>query len=477
LDHTLNASLGPCLDTPCAPGPDGVLGTADDPGIPNKTSFDAGTVKLHEEIATLDLSREFEVGLSSPLTLSFGGAYRRENYQILAGEPASYMQGYHPDQYGNIAAAGSQVFPGLRPQDAVDANRNNVAGYVELESDIAPKVLAQVAGRFEHYSDFGSQVTGKLALRYQPVKQWTFRGALSNGFRAPSLSQSYYSQIATNFEADPNTGKPVPFEVGIFPVNSPEARALGAKPLKAEKSVNVSAGLAFSPQQNITFTADYYFITLKDRIQLSTAIQGDSVAHILANIGSRATAAQYMTNAIDTHTQGVDVTANFAFDVGRGKLNINPAFNWTQNKVTSLAPVPAALDGTGVTTLFDPFYEGGLLSLTDERPKWRGTISANYALGAWSFMARSLSFGQYKSALYSYSGEDVQTYKGQTIFDAEVGYLFHGARVSLGARNLFDTYPGFMNPGNSFFIFPYPSASPYGFNGRYLYTRLELGVH
>lgn len=473
LEHTLNTSLGPCLDVACAPGPDGVLGTADDPGIPNKTSFDAGELKLREAIASADVQREVDVGLASPLSIAMGVAYRRENYQIVAGEPASYMQGYHPDRNGDIAPAGSQVFPGLRPQDQVDASRDNVATYLELESTVAPKLLTSVAGRFEHYSDFGSKVTGKLALRFQPTPRWTLRGALSTGFRAPSLNQKYYSQIATNFAAD-STGKAVPFDVGIFPVGSVEARALGAKPLEPERSVNVSAGFAFSPVTALTITADYFWIKLDDRIMLTTSFGTDSVKQILKSIGSRAEAAQYMTNGLATRTQGVDVTGDYSFALGRGTMGLNATFNWTENRIASVNALPPELQGTGVTSLFDPFYEGGLNAITKERPKWRTTLTAQYGIRAWSLLARAASYGTYTSSLYGYTQESAQTYASKTIVDAEVGYTFRQIKAALGARNLFDTYPGLMKPDNSFYVFPYPSASPFGFNGRYLYTRVEL---
>ena len=104
----------------------------------------------------------------------------------------------------------------------------------------------------------GSKVTGKIAMRYQPTARLTLRSAVSTGFRAPSLNQSYYSSVVTNFAADPNTGNPVPFEIGIFPVNSREARALGARPLKPESSRNFNAGFTLTPVEDLTFTSDVY---------------------------------------------------------------------------------------------------------------------------------------------------------------------------------------------------------------------------
>ena len=475
LENTLNASLGPCFDVPCAPGPDGQLGTSDDPGIPNQTSFMAGKLKLYEGIVSLDAHRAFDVGLPSPLSVAIGAAFRRETYKIEAGELGSYVQGFHPDQYGDQAPAGSQVFPGYRPDDEVDAYRNNFGAYVELESDIASNFLANIAGRYEHYSDFGSRLTGKLALRYQPSERLTLRSAVSTGFRAPSLNQNYYSSTVTDFKIDETTGNPVPFEIGIFPVRSLEARLLGAEPLQEETSVNVSGGFAFTPVIGFNITADVYFIAVDDRILLSTFLASDSVASILRNAGSRAESGQYFTNVLDTETQGVDVTADYEFPAGaRGRMNIGADFNYTRTRVVGDIPLPAELEGTG-TALVDPWIEGGLLAIEKERPRWRAGLTTQYRGGAISALARASFYGPFTSALYGYTEETAQEYDPKAIFDAEVGYSFTPTfKLSIGGRNLFDTYPDRMIPDNSFGVFLYPSASPFGFNGRFLYTRLEF---
>ena len=478
LEHTLNASLGPCLTTPCAPGPDGILGNADDPGIPNKTSIFAGELRYTEAILSLDASHEYAVGLASPVTVAIGTAFRNERYQIIAGEPASYINGFHPAQDGSIAASGSQVFPGFRPADEADAHRNNVGAYVELEGDLVPKLLANVATRFEHYSDFGNKLTGKLALRFQPTQRLTLRSAVSTGFRAPSLNQSYFSSVVTNFQADPTTGNPVPFEIGIFPVNSVEARALGARPLRPESSKNFSAGFATTPVENLTFTSDFYYIAIDNRIAI-TGFLGDgtdSVSAILRNVGSRATTAQFFTNAIDTRTRGLDITGDYTIPTLGGTAGLNAVFNFTRTTIPNEdnIPLPPQLQGTGVT-LINKYDEGGLLAITKERPAWRSTVTGLYKRGAWNGMARYSYYGKYTSALYSYSGSDVQNYRGKGLADAELGFTpAPGFKLSLGARNIFDVYPDGMNEGNGFDIFPWPPASPFGYNGRFLYTRLEL---
>jgi iron complex outermembrane receptor protein len=286
LRNTNNASLGPCLDlTVCsaadsAPGPDGILHTSDDPNIPNQLSFYAGRLQRSEVGTALTLARELNLGLPAPANLAIGAAFRREKYEIDAGERASWINGGHAAQDGSgPAPAGSSVFPGFSPTDASDHNRTNVGGYVDLEASFTSQFLADVAGRFEHYSDFGSRVTGKLALRFQPTKRFVLRGGASTGFRAPGLSQSFFSHTTTNFIG----GKLV--EIGNFPVDHRASRIFGAKPLKEETSVNLSGGLAFTPADNLTITVDYFHIKIDNRIML-TANFADTVSQrILADSG------------------------------------------------------------------------------------------------------------------------------------------------------------------------------------------------
>ncbi len=476
LDNTLNTSLGPCLTTACAPGQDGILGTADDPGIPNQRSFLAGELRLTEAILSLDASHQYQVGLATPVNLAVGAAFRKERYEILAGEPASYINGFYPAQDGSIAPSGSQVFPGFRPADEADASRNNVGAYIDLEGDLMPRLLANVAARYERYSDFGNKVTGKVAVRFQPTPSLTLRTAASTGFRAPSLNQSFYSSVVTNFKADPITGNPVPFEIGIFPVNSAEARALGARPLKAESSRNFSAGFAITPIQNLTFTSDFYLINVDDRIVLTGFLDTDSVASILRTIGSRAEAAQYFTNAIDSRTRGLDITGDYTAAALGGTLGLNAAFNFTRTTIPneSSIPLPPELEGTG-EELIGKYDEGGLLAMTKERPAWRSTATAQYTRGWWNGLVRYSHYGKYTSSLYSYSEADVQTYGAKALVDVELGFTpIRGFKLSLGSRNLFDVYPDKMSANNGFDIFPFPPASPFGYNGRFVYTRLEL---
>jgi iron complex outermembrane recepter protein len=487
MTTTNNASLGPCLDVPCAPGPDRILGTADDPGIPNQTEFFSGRLLREELIAALNVARPVEIGLPAPLNLAFGAAFRRESYKIRAGEPASYINGFHLDQdSAAIAPAGSSGFPGFTPDNATERDRNNFGLYADAETDLTPKLLANVAARFESYNDFGEQLSGKVALRYQPSRRVVFRGAVGTGFRAPGLSQVSFNKVVTNVIADQFV------EVGIFPVDDPAALALGAQPLKEETSINLSAGLAFTPMDNLTVTADLFHIDIDDRIILGATFDDDATLALLADAGVTGIGGvQYFTNGVDTRTQGIDVTGSWRVPTGeQGTLDLTGSLNFTHNEIRHVDSIPQVLRDAGST-------EPGLLdtvtviAIEDERPDWRTTLQANYTLGRVSGLGRFSYYGGFSSAQPGFCDLCRENYGGKSLVDAELGYQFDLVKLAIGVRNLFDTYPDqpssdvLVDPSDpdagtvkdfndNFGTFPWAAASPFGYNGRFAYARTEI---
>jgi len=470
LRNTLNASLGPCLDTPCAPGLDGILGNADDPGIPNSTHFFAGGLRANEIGVNLTVAKTLAIGLPNDLNFAAGASYRRETFELVPGEMGSWIQGGHLDRNGDPAPPGSQVFSGFLPTTAADESRGNTGVYIDLETDLTKQLLVNAAGRFEDYSDFGSKLSTKLALRFQPAEQLVLRGSFSTGFRAPSLAQSFYGSRITNFRLDPETGRQTPFESGIFPVQDPVAVALGARPLKAETSINYSVGFAWSPTEQLNLTVDGYLTDLDDRILLTGFIGGDSVEKILASKNLPLTSAQYFTNIIDTRTKGIDLTGNYRTIVGgAGTLTLTAGANYTTNRIADQRPLPQELEGTGAE-LVDQF---ATIQIERERPDWRGTLTADYARGQSNALLRTSYYGKFHSAP-GLCDTCEQEFGGKTLFDVEVGRRFGGVRWALGARNLFDTYPDQNSLDNGYGIFPWAGASPFGYNGRFVYTRAEF---
>jgi iron complex outermembrane recepter protein len=478
LRNTLNSSLGPSLSTATAPGADGILGNADDPGIPNQTSFDAGGLRRGELNVTASASRLMSLGLPRQVNVAVGAAYRREDYEVVAGERASWINGYHQTQDStvaccgpgrSIAQAGSSVFQGFAPSDSSTNNRSNIGGYLDLETNLTEKLLANAAARFENYSDFGNKLTGKFAMRYQAAKQLVLRGAASTGFRAPSLAQSWYSHTTTAIQNN------VLVEIGNYPVEHPASRLFGAKPLKEESSVNLSSGLAWSPRRDFNMTVDYYHITIKDRILLGATFDGSSDAVVdsilVANGFTSIVGVQFPTNALDTKTDGVDIAANWRIEAGRGAFDFTAATNFTKNKITRVGALPDILVGlnSSYTSALDAVT---INAIEKNRPNRRSSLTTNYTNGRVRALGRVSDYGSFVDG----SLDGLETFKAKMLFDTEIGYKFDRIAISFGSTNLFNTYPDKQtiaaNTNNGTFV--YPGASPFGYNGRYVYVRSEM---
>jgi iron complex outermembrane receptor protein len=50
-----------------------------------------------------------------------------------------------------------------------------MCGYVDLEADLNDRFLVNLATRYEHYSDFGGNLAGKIAIRYKLFNKLSLR--------------------------------------------------------------------------------------------------------------------------------------------------------------------------------------------------------------------------------------------------------------------------------------------------------------
>ena len=441
-------------------------------GTASPTSFDAGALKFYQSTSTIDFVRQFDIGTDNPLNFATGAEFRWENYQITAGDPTSYEDGgvkiLDGPNAGKSAAAGAQVFPGFSPANAQDQSRTNVGVYVDLENQATAQLTLGAAARFENYSDFGSTVTGKFDARYELVPGVALRAAVSNGFRAPSLSQEYFTSIATNFIGG------VPFELGTFPVNSPTAKALGAKDLTAEKSVNVSGGVTYT-DNNFSLTVDGYQINITNRIVLTENFTGTGIANFLKSKGINASGGRFFTNALDTKTKGVDITAKYGVSLGNGILRLTAAMNFNQTDITNKDQIQTPAELQAITTI--PLLgrvEQGRFERGQPLSSWN--FQANYSVAEWNFMARAERYGEI--TLFNSNPVQDQTFSSVWVVDAEAAYnIMKGLTLGVGVNNLFDQYPDKALKINSFFgILEFSGMSPSGFNGRYVYTRINYSL-
>lgn len=437
-------------------------------GAASKTDFYAGSLGYDQWLVNLNFSRGFEFGLVEPVNVAAGLEYRRESFEIGAGEPASYSSG--PDA---TKAPVSQGFPGFRPDNEVDVNRHNWSAYVDLEGKLTEKLGFDVAARFEDYSDFGSKTTGKLALRYDFNEAIALRGAVSSGFKAPALQQQFFTYTSTN-NVLTSTGFQL-IEIGTFPVNDPVAIALGAKPLEPETSVNYSLGLVYR-RGPFELTVDAYQIELENRIVLSEnlpntntpAATAAAINAIIQPLGI--SGARFFINGVDTTTKGVDIVARYRLDLGEGRLDLTAAANFNSTEVTKIPDLPA------LTTLPQPaflFDRANRLTYEEGTPERKLVFSADWTEGD---LGISTKVTNYDSVLIPSNNPAVDYGTGTaTLVDLEGRYTWNGVTFAVGANNILDEYPNYTpgsvnSPTGSI---GFPGYSPFGFNGRFVYGRLS----
>jgi len=418
------------------------------------TTFHAGVFKATQWTNNLDLSRGFAVGLASPLNLALGVEHRRETYRLEPGDAASRYK------------EGTVAYPGFSLTDAGRHSRENLSAYAEISVKPVNSWSLSLAGRAEHYDDFGSTQVGKLTTRYDFGGRFALRATASTGFQAPTLQQQYFS--ATN--------------VGLsqalvqLPANAPAARLLGAKDLRPETSVNLSAGLVAEPFDGLHVTLDAYQIDIHHRILNTGFLAGpEADAAIKANGNILAPGvfaiASYFNNAIDTRTQGVEFSATYATrSEAWGDVDWSLAANFNHTSIRRIAPPPPG----ALTSLFDP---PSLNALTTVTPRSKISLSAVDRLGRWTLSGRLTRYSEthfIASPSFVFPPFYDNIIDPKVIADIEVAYEVRpDITVSVGAHNLFDTYPNETIPASrdrNTMVYPY--LSPFGFNGGYCYARL-----
>ena len=422
-----------------------------DQGAATQTSFRPGALEQNERNVNIDLSYP----LSDRVNLAGGLEWRKETYQIVAGERASWdgdpalsVQGF---------AVGSNGFGGFTPETAGEFSRENVAAYVDLEWEASDRFLLNAAIRFEDFTDFGTTTNGKLAARFDVTDSFLIRGAVSTGFKAPTQGQAFTSQVSTLFVD--NMGVLEQTQVATLPVNNPVAVIMGSVPLDAEESDNLSFGAAYTGDR-LTLTMDYYSIDVNDRIGLTSTITPDAAQQVAIdalNLPQNFSRVAYFTNAFSTETQGIDVVATF--DLTDNTV-VNLAYGWNETEVVSA-------DSRVVNRERQAELEEGL-------PQHKANITITHDWNDWQFLARANYFGSVLDAGGTPATDEEAG--SEIIFDIEATYNINDRlRATLGAKNLLNEFPDVtqLTSGPASTGLPYFRQSPVGFNGGTWYLRLD----
>jgi iron complex outermembrane receptor protein len=516
---------------------------------PGKTEFDAGGLSFMQN--TINADFDTKIDWLKGFNVAFGGEARFERYKIKNGEEASWalydingkiqtpstIASLKPTDFFGVYTSevpgppiipasttgarpgGSQVFPGFRPENALNNGRQSVAAYVDTELDITDKWLLSAALRYENYSDFGSTFNYKIATRYKLTNQINLRAAHSTGFRAPSLQQIYFNATATQFVGG------VAFEVGTFSNDSEAARLLGIPQLKQEESASYSVGFtAKIPQANLTFTVDGYYIKIKNRVVLTdqfsrpagTYADGSPEKNLQALFDkANANAATFFANAIDTQTKGVEGVISHRGRFSE-KFSLNSDLAVTVSKTNRVGDIHGsdALIKAGQVNRY--YSESSRIYLEEAVPRFKASLNNALEISKFNVLLRNVYFGKVTDPNTMdangdgivngeiINGQAVATehpvWGGKVITDLSVGYKFSDSfRLTIGANNLFDIYPdknygptavkvpALDASGNLTYVNAAPidltnqnqfvysrNTSQFGMNGRFLFARVNL---
>jgi iron complex outermembrane receptor protein len=440
-------------------------------------SFDAGAIKYQQTVGNFDATRSLDFGGFESVNLAVGLEVRGENYTIKAGEPASYINGGYNTQTTPtvvLGGTGSQSFQGFSPSNETDKSRTSESLYVDLEMKPNTQSDIDLAVRGEHYSDFGSVVTGKLAGRYDFSDNVALRGSVSNGFRAPSLQQSYITTTSTNFVGG------LPINTILLPPTDPRAALIGATALKPEKSFNVSGGAVFRAG-NLSLTVDAYYIKITDRIVLSDILQQANVIALfnaggVTGIGG----VRFFTNGVDSETKGVEAVLTYKWrpDWNYGSFDFSASASHNETELTRVQATPI-LSALVPPPVFLPHYRTA--TLTDGQPKLKAAVLGDWENGPFGVTIKANYYGKVLQPANNSNPLGDYTLQPKTLVDLEARLdVSKHLQLTAGADNVFDTYPttpNYIQNGvtiSSNGVGAFPEYSPFGFQGRFVYVRATL---
>lgn len=454
-------------------------------GSATPTEFKVGRYDFRQTIGEFNMSK----ALSETFNLAFGAQYRTDRFLLGQGSPESFEVGPLATEGKDI---GSSARPGIADVDENDLSRSNTALYVDVEKDFSEKFLLGAAVRYENYSDFGGNLSGKLAGRYKLTDNFAIRGSYNRGFRAPSVAQIGNRVNTSTVQND--------VIVITKQVSSDDERLaqLGIEDPQAEISNNYNLGITAKLfGGKLLFTADAFQIDINDRIVITERLNTGNFPAVAA-LFPEAREIRFFTNAVTTKTTGLDIVAAYK-ETFSEKSNFSGSLALTLNKteVVSQKDAPAELTAGG-----DPDFKllGEVATQLIEvaQPRYKLLANLNYNTGRFGFTGRMTHFGEVQAASNGLSLEDanviesesgdrlVQVFSPKALVDLSISFRFSDNFTwSLGSNNIFDVYPdkwnntrdGFAGQASNYSngqITYSRNSNQFGFNGAYYYTGLNV---
>lgn len=357
-----------------------------------KSEFKFGDFKASGEIGKLP---------AGPIMLAAGMGVQRE--EMSDGVDAATVAG---------TVTGGYV------RNPISGSRDSSNAYAELAVPLHKTVEMQLAGRFDHYSDFGNSSNPKVALRWQPVSAVMLRGSYSTGFRAPSIpemnggSESWGSDPTLNSQRWQTTAK---------------FRYLDAKDLQPEKSESKNIGIILEPVKNLSVGIDAWSIERKNQVYTPNIINDKD--KLIATIAETATLPTiYVFKNINlgfTKIEGIDIDFKARMSLAEyGRLNFSSVWTNTTKYQTS--------DSSGEHDWLDTYGYA----------RWKGVSTLGWTQGPWYASMTGNYRGGYGAFAQNAAGNiRIESF---TTFDLFASYSgVKNLRIAAGMKNIMGKKPPF----------------------------------
>jgi len=400
--------------------------------------------------------------------LIFGAEWRLENYKLIAGDEAGYTD-YDGPVSGSKQGGAQPSIGSVSVRDAVNKNRSASSVYLNWELEPNGHLLIDAASRYEYYSDFGGNLAGKIAIRYKLTPKFAIRSSISNGYRAPSLQQRYFSGLQS-FRGSAQIQK-------VFNNESPVTRAFHIPSLTAERAINLSAGITSRLSSSISFTLDAYMIQIENRIVLSGVFQRkDTQVELILRDHPGIDYVQFYTNAINTRTYGIDAVLSADWNLHKTNIVLTLAGNINrQSMFGGINTSDVVKDISNYTNTLFGIEER--TALKKEQPGEKIILSLSVNKGKYSFILRNTYFGSTGIATIRPAWKDTlfETYSPRVLTDCSIKYSPKSwMTITIGANNIFDVYAGLLYSPIEDAARYRSGAIPYGKNGGYYYLNMSF---
>jgi len=345
---------------------------------------------------------------------------------------AEYRKEEYSDIYDSLSEAG-QV--GGSSGNSAGGSRDVKSAYFEALVPILENLEMSVAGRFDKYSDYGSDFSPKVSFKYDVMDGLILRASYGEGFRAPTLDITTAKPAPGNPEVsdDPtcvNFGEQPGCDVQV------SAITMANPEIGSESSEQISLGVAYQPTDWFNFSADYYDIEISNMIRFfgaDTILRREQTGDpIPSGLGVE----RYSNGGIELITQGyanegswaikgLDLNFNTNFDFGKAG-SFKQTLQWSHQ--------------------FSSKIDGGRNTLKDKgEPQDRAVLNNMYILDDFDFVWNVNLIGkQFEDVVANDEGGVDRSGNIATwvTHDFQVSYsMSTGTKISLGVNNAFEKEP------------------------------------